>query len=128
MKPAVRGLAPAAMLGLLAACSTPLETCLDDAGREHAAILSGIARIEGNLVRGYAIHRQSVPYEYQSTCWNEHLGDYACAQTGYRTEEIPVAVDLQDQRRQLAQMRGREPAARRQAAEAARQCRAIHPD
>lgn len=116
-----------AILALLSSCSTPLEQCLTTANSEYYAISSGIAESERNVTRGYAVHSQTVPYTYTGSCYDYYIGSYSCPQTGYRTQETPVAIDVNEERRKLSSLRKMLPAASTRANAAAEQCRATYP-
>lgn len=112
---------------LISGCSTPLEQCLNNAQSDWRAAAASISEIEGNIARGYAIHTQTVPYTYQGVCYSGTLS-YACPMTGYRTQETPVAVDVNQERQKLAALRKNLPNYKKQAAAASEQCRAAYPE
>ena len=71
-----------------------------------------IAAADGNIARGYALHRQcidqEVPYTTQGNCWTDYFGNLRCSQyTSTRTvtscTDVPVAVDVDEERRKSAQ-------------------------
>lgn len=113
---------------LLAACSTPLEQCMSDARSELSAMLDLRAETSSNVDRGYAIHRQQVPYQYTGVCYNQDVGNYSCPLTGYRTQETPVSIDVRFERKRLKDIDRRLPQLERQAEAAVSQCRATYPD
>ena len=87
----------------LIACATPQERCQRSATAALRAQREHIAVTRRTIDRGYAIHRQTVPYTYQGTCYHDEIS-YSCPRTGYRTEETPVAVDISEERRKLARL------------------------
>ncbi len=116
------------ILVLLAACSTPLEQCINDSSKEYHALMAKIKKSEENISRGYAIHSASVPYTYQGTCYNEYIGSYSCPQTGYRVQETPVEIDISQERAKLKRFKKLLPNARKAAEAGAKQCRAQFPE
>jgi hypothetical protein len=82
----------------LAACSTPLETCVRDAGVPYADALEKKVEIEHTLYRGYAVHEEQVPYQRTSAHISSRGGVGMSTGTAWRTKETPVYVDLENQR------------------------------
>ncbi len=115
-------------LAFLAACATPQEACISQAQSEVRSIRNQISTAEGNISRGYAIHRQTVPYTYVSVCYTEAGESYQCEETGTRVEETPVAIDIAQERIKLAELRARLPAAQRRADAQVEQCRLTYPE
>ncbi|MFY0662481.1 MAG: hypothetical protein JXR15_18455 [Shimia sp.] len=120
---------PAALFGLtlLAACATPLERCISTAQSEVATLRRAITTAEGNITRGYAIHRSSDSYTYYDTCYDKKDRPYSCPETRYRTVETPVEVDVAQQRQRLKALRRDLPAAEDRVRVQARHCTALHP-
>ena len=112
----------------LAGCATPLEQCLSNAQRDYQDVLAAITATETNIDRGYAVHRQSVPYTYQGVCYHVDVGNYSCPQTGYRTQETPVAIDINAEKIKLRTLRRSVSALQRSTEDASRQCRATYPE
>lgn len=119
-------------LVLLSACATPQERCIRTGASEQSRLLAEIKEAEGNIARGYAIHRQTVPETIFHTCQRvsdgKVVGYYPCPETYYRTVETPVAIDISEERRKLTGLKDALPAAARRAEEAAAQCRILHPE
>jgi hypothetical protein len=123
-------LAPSAVfasLMLLSACSTPLEDCVSNAQRNYNATYQAIQVAEGNVARGYAINSQQVPYQYTGSCYNSYIGSYACQQTGYRTDNTPVAIDVNEERRKIRKYSAALPNIKKQTEAAVEQCRRTYP-
>ncbi|UWQ18456.1 hypothetical protein [Jannaschia sp. M317] len=112
---------------LLGACSTPLETCMRSASSSYSNALALKSTAQGNIARGYAIHRQRVPYQVASTCYNAYVGSYSCMQTSYRTQETPVPVNLAEERRRVRDIDRLLPKLRAEADAGVRQCQATYP-
>lgn len=113
---------------VLSGCASPLQQCLDSATSEHDAILFGMTEAQMNITRGYAVHKQTVPYTYTGSCYDYYIGTYSCPQTGYRTQETPVSINPVEERKKLANLKRAEPAARKRAEQGALQCHASFPE
>ncbi|NNE51896.1 MAG: hypothetical protein HKN30_05780, partial [Sulfitobacter sp.] len=61
-----------ALCGLLAACATPREQCINRATAELRATRIALAEARDNVARGYAVFRQRVPYTVYDTCYRRH--------------------------------------------------------
>lgn len=118
----------APVLLMVAACSTPLERCVDHATSEYDAHLAAISEAKGNIRRGYALHRETVPYTYPGRCHSKTLGTYTCPKTGYRTQETPVAIDVRQEKLKLAQLEKQVLPYRRAAQTGTARCRAQFPE
>ncbi len=118
-----------ALLGLttLTACASPLERCITTAQSEVQTLHRAIAVAEGNITRGYAIHRSSESYTHYTTCYDKKDRPYSCPETRYRTVETPVEIDVAQQRQRLKALRRDLPAAEDRARAQARNCTALHP-
>ncbi len=86
-----------------------------------------------NIARGYAVHRQSVPYTVPDTCYrtDPYTNDmipYSCPKTAYRTQETPVAIDVAQERKKLSGYQKLLPKFKAQAEAGTRQCIAQYPD
>ncbi|WP_282092002.1 hypothetical protein [Epibacterium ulvae] len=114
-------------LGVLSACATPLERCIKTANSETATLNRLISETEKNLARGYAIHKTTVPYTYSGVCHNPTIGSYSCPQTGYRTQETPVAIDVPLEKNKLSTLRAKLAPAQKTARQAEQQCHIAHP-
>ena len=112
----------------LAACATPQEACISQAQSELRSIRDQISTAEGNISRGYAIHRQTVPYTYVSTCYTDTGEAYQCEENGTRVQETPVAIDIAQERVKLASLQARLSGAERRANEQIAQCRLTYPE
>lgn len=127
-RPALRAAAFLALMAGLSACATPQERCIRDGSRPVDRILSDIRRVEGNIERGYAIHRQTVPRTYFFRCHHPDRGYYTCPRTEWETIEQAVPIDVAEQRKTLEQLkRALEPAQQR-ANEITGQCRSQFPE
>ena len=111
----------------LGACSTPLQQCVSNAQEEQAQISARIGVAQGNIERGYAIHRQSVPYTFTGVCYDNLDVQYACEKSDTRTEETPVAIDIAEERQKLADLQRQYISAKTRADAEIIQCRILHP-
>ena len=115
-------------LALIAACATPQEQCINTASNEVRSIRSGISTAQGNIARGYAIHRSQQAYEAPDICYDKNSKSYRCFHTQYRTIETPVSINLAEERRKLANLKKRLPAAMRQMNAGVANCRVLYPE
>ncbi len=119
------------LLALVAACATPQERCIRQGATEQTRLLNEIKVSEGNIARGYAIHRQTVPETYFYSCRQVRdgvvVGYYPCPETYYRTIETPVPIDVDEERKKLRGLKDALPGAQRRAQDAAAQCRLQFP-
>ncbi len=115
-------------LAFLAACATPQERCINSATNEVRTLQKLIATSEGNIARGYAIHKQEQPYKVASICYDKDKKPYACLETEFRTVETPVTIDIAEERRKLAQLKHRLPDAKRRMNDGIKRCRVQYPE
>jgi hypothetical protein len=90
---------------VLAACQSPQEACLSEAGRELRTIESLIRETEGNLRRGYAIETEQEVDVIRQVCDVElddgTEGQVRCDRTVVDEVERPVAIDLRAEQAEL---------------------------
>jgi hypothetical protein len=121
------------LLGLLlAACSTPRERCIDGATERYRTVASLISELRQTIARGYALHRERVPYTRFDICfWSDphtgHARPYSCPHTAWRTVTTPVAVDIAQERAKLAEYERLLPELRAEAAAGVAQCETVFP-
>ena len=92
-------------LTLVAACATPQKQCIARETAEYRAVSAQIEELEETLERGYALHRQTVPYTYTRICRVEGKEPFPCPRTRFQTIETPVSVDMDDVREKLARLK-----------------------
>ncbi len=115
-------------LALLAACATPQEQCINTATNEVRAINSAISTAKGNIARGYAIHRSTQSFEVPTVCYDAEKKPYKCYEFDTRTVETPVSINVAEERRKLASLQKRMPAATRKMKAGVASCRAQFPE
>jgi len=115
-------------LALIAACATPQEQCINTASNEVRTMQKAISKTEGNIARGYAIHRSQEPYQVTDICYNKDKKPYPCFHTQYRTIETPVTINVAEERRKLAALKRHLPAAMRRMETGIRNCRIQYPE
>lgn len=138
----------------LAACSTPQQRCISDATRDLNVVNGLITRIEGDLARGYGLADKQVV----STVWRPchfyrppmplpppgpgpgpgghrpppppmpFMGPDMCTDDVVQTVQVPVAIDVQAERQQLAELRRKQAELSRAAGPAVAQCKAQYPE
>ena len=113
---------------LLAACATPQQRCINTASNTVRTLRADIKTAQGNVERGYAVHTSRESYQVMDVCYNSDGKPYPCLETRYRTVETPVAIDVEAERRKLAEYERRLPAAGRQMNAEISSCRLRFPD
>lgn len=118
----------ALLLGLttLAACSTPLEKCVREAGVPYADALEKKVELEHTLYRGYAVHEEQVPYQRTSGHISSRGGVGMSTGVAWRTKQTPVPVDLENQRLILKDIDDRLPQMEASWKRNVASCRAAH--
>ncbi|WP_254656356.1 hypothetical protein [Roseovarius sp. 217] len=116
-----------------AGCSTPRESCIASVTRDYRALESLMVETQQNIIRGYAVHSQSVPYTVQGIChWSDPYTyrtlPYPCPSTQYRTQTTPVAIDVSHEKEKLAQYKRLLPDYAARAANGVKQCNAQFPE
>ncbi|MEC7762386.1 MAG: hypothetical protein VX874_10810 [Pseudomonadota bacterium] len=120
-------LAAIAALVALSAC-TEQEMCVIRNTQDLRSAESRISTLEGNVARGYAIHRTTEPYTYTGVCRDRNGDPYRCTKTDFRSVERPVAINIADQRAQLQSLRLQLPALQEKANLARSQCAQLYPE
>ena len=119
---------PLAVLLALAACATPQQQCIAKVSGEYKGLAAQAQVARDNIARGYAIHRQRVPYRVVGTCTNTLGEPYPCMQTRHRMQETPVAIDVAAERQKLAEIEARMAASKARTEAAVAQCRSAYPE
>lgn len=118
---------------VLSGCATPKQQCISDATRQLRSVESALVTAQGNVDRGYALHTQRVPYTVGRICYDTHprthaLIPYSCPVTQYRTQTTPVAINVAEERRKVAEYRQMLPQLRQQANARVQACNAQFPE
>ena len=105
MRPVLAALLPVLAL---AACQTPREACLSESTQELRTVEALIRETQGNLSRGYAIETEQEVEVIRTTCEVEledgTEGRVPCDRTDVDEVERPVAIDIEEERAQLASL------------------------
>ena len=112
----------------LTACATPQQSCVSQARGELSALTRQIKVAEGNIARGYALHKDWVERIYVGVCTDSEGAEYPCEKTDREWVETPVAIDVREERRKVAGLKQRIGAVRAQAEAAVAQCQAVYPE
>lgn len=116
----------------LAACETPREACINDVARELRTVNALIAQTRGNLDRGFALERRQETREVRSTCRGvTESGESVrvrCDETRVRNVNVPVTIDLAQERVKLQQLQSRQANLQRQTQQSIAQCQALYPE
>ena len=92
---------------MMSGCLSPREQCVSDAKIPQRLAMKERGLVAQNLGRGYAIHKQQVPYSYQGQCQDANLKYYPCIVNGYRTQETPVPIDMKREEAKLRKLDAR---------------------
>ncbi len=133
MRYPTRILLSAFLLAGISACSTPRENCIAGATADYRTLQASISETKLNIARGYAVHRQSVPYVVPNTCYRTDPNTnatipYPCPTTAYRTVETPVSINVVQEKKKLSGYLKLLPKYKAQADAGTRQCIAQYPD
>lgn len=120
-----------ALLPLVAACSTPREACLASVSQDQRVLAQLISETRGNVNRGYAVEVRQKVREVRRTCTSK-LPDGTelrtrCKEVDVRDVRVPVAIDLNAERRKLASLEERQQQMRSNTEIARQQCIAANP-
>ncbi len=119
-------------LALLAACGTPLQQCVSAAAQELRTIDGLIRTAQGNIDRGYAIAEVEETRTVRSRCTGRNADGstfrFPCEETQTVESEVPVAIDVAQERIKLRQLQERRAAEQRRFAAAQQQCIATYPE
>ncbi len=125
-------------LGLLTACGTPQEMCIQRETRDLRTLDRLIAGTEGNIARGFAIEEYTETVDYWGTCYQPQATGangvrpapvaYACRRDRDITRTRPVAIDLGAERQKLVSMQAKRRDLARAAEGPIAACRATYPE
>jgi hypothetical protein len=124
-----------ATVGLLAACGTPQEQCINRGTRDLRNVDRLIVETEGNLKRGYAIEKITEYDDYWDTCLDPLVVDgqtvlrpRPCLKERARTVERPRAIDLKAEAAKLDSLKLKRKELARAAEPVIAQCKAQYPE
>lgn len=128
-----RPLAALSTLALVAACATPQQQCIATANRDLTTVRALLAEAEGNVARGYAIETRTVhPNVSLSLCasndFDDNLDFLICQMSEPRQKTVPVAIDLELEKRKVAQLRAKEAELSKGIGAAYEACRLRYPE
>ena len=127
----MRPLAALLPLAILAACATPREACISDVTRELRTLDRLIAETRANVDRGYGLEERQEVRTVPGFCPGETEDGVEftvrCERTETRTRNVPVAIDLDAERRQLDQLLDRRARQQEASDAAVRACVAAYP-
>lgn len=117
---------------LVAACATPQESCISNAGRELRTIDRLVDQTRANLARGFALEERQEIRVVRDDCEGENEDGttftFSCDRTETFTRRVPVAIDLNAERAKLASLEERQLFLRSNLATAIAQCQAQFPE
>ena len=88
----------------LSGCLSPRQQCASDAKLPYRLAMNDRAPIVQNLERGYAVHKQQVPYSYEGQCQDKNLNYYTCMVNSSRTQETPVPINMRREEAKLKKL------------------------
>ncbi len=101
------------LLPALAGCATPRETCIKSAARDLSVVNGLIVQTEANLERGYGVRREAYTSSRVDLCLGSR--GYRSSRVGYgwnyctvpetRYRNVPVTIDMDVERRKLAELK-----------------------
>ena len=112
---------------VLTACATPREECEARIDSNIKGLQQAIEISEGNLARGYALQKDVSPRFRYGFCTNNGNLE-TCLRNEYVTKTVPVAIDLDKERRKLASAKARLAQEERRRTAALAECAARYPD
>jgi hypothetical protein len=112
----------------LAGCATPYEQCRNAVTRDLRVVTGLIAEKEAVLQRGYAIEQETHTRTRFVRCEDDDGDIELCREEESYTRNRPVAVDLEEERRILTQLRAQRAELQARAAADLRACRARYPE
>lgn len=99
------------MLPVLAACSTPRQSCINSATRDLAVVNGLIVQTEANLQRGYGLRREAYTSTRVDVCVGSRsyrssrgFGWNYCAVPQTRYRNVPVTIDRATEQRKLKEL------------------------
>lgn len=116
------------VLTLLNACATPQQQCINTASAQARALQAQIKETQATVARGYAVHKQTVPYTSTNVCYDKEKQPFLCPQTQFRRIETPVTVDIAAEKAKLAQLKTRFAKAQRKALSGIETCKKTYPE
>ncbi len=119
---------PLILLLLLAACSTPQQSCLSTATKDLRVVDKLIAETEVNLARGYAISREPAVRTGLELCVSPDDPFLFCTTRDVTVAEKPVAIDAGAERAKLASLKAKRAELVARANAEIAQCRAQFPE
>jgi len=128
--PASRTILALGALAALAACATPRERCIAQVSQDQRVVDQLIAETTANLQRGYALEERQTVRSSLEICTGlneDDMGLVFCQVPRAMTEQRPVAVDLEAERRKLASLKAKRAELARATQAAVAQCQARYP-
>lgn len=124
----------ALMIPLLfvAACASPRDQCISSVTRDLRVVDALVAQTQANLARGYALTTETEVRTIPQTCSRENadgsVSRYRCDQIQTYDRDVPVTINVAEERIKLDQLLTRQAALRTATGPAVQQCVATYPD
>ena len=122
------------LVPLLAACGTPQQRCINSAAAPLRPVDRLIAETEGNISRGYGLQATTIYRDVWVPCGGVY-GPYGyrpaggmCIDEQAQIIERPVAIDIDAERKKLAQLTAKRKELASAASTGIAQCKAEFPE
>lgn len=116
----------------LAACATPRESCISQAQRTVRLLDRQISTAQGNIQRGYALATVQDVHTINTHCTGTNEDGstfrFPCQEVETVDRQVPVSINVAEERAKLADMQSRRTTATRTAEQQVQQCIAVHPE
>ena len=117
----------AAGLIALTACVDEYAQCVRNNSKDLRVVDDLISQSQTTIARGYGFETRIATEIEEVVCLTAEGAQATCLVEVGTTYQTPVAVDLDNERRKLAQLLEQRKVLERRVAEAADQCRALYP-
>lgn len=116
----------------LTACVSPRDACISQASRNLTVVNQLITQTERNLARGFGVDQRQEVRSVPRICYRERsdgtVHSEICDETYVRNVSVPVALDLDEERRKLRQLQEQRTRLERSTQAAIQQCMATYPE
>lgn len=121
-----------ALIPLVAACATPREACIASVNNQSRTLDRLVLETRANIERGFALETRQEVREVMKPCEIEQPDGTVirttCERVDVKDKRVPVAIDLNAEKRKLASLEERQRQVRSNAQAAIQQCVAANPE
>jgi len=112
----------------LAACATPLEQCINNAGKDIRVLSGLIATTQGNISRGYALRTENYFEDEEQACGEVNGETVYCDVPVAFSRQVPLAIDLNAEQAKLNSLLTKRDELSQTATSVVAQCRVVYPE